>query len=240
MTKKKTYVEAALSDVRKGQKLVRDAVTRLADKISSQEKRIKFLEEQCDSAKEYQEEQKNKYENLLNELVGGNVDGYLEGYRFEQFVVRWMDINHKKYGLKIWQGDKHVKIFKGTKTLSASWNKFPDLIFVNEKEKKVVALECKYRYDGILKLTKAKFTDYQNFEKQINSFMQVDTKTYLMVGISGESKSPAYMYCIPIDHLENLMNNDDEIELNMRDFPQFKVMEKDYYDYISIPNNFQF
>ena len=70
--------------------------------------------------------------------------------------------------------------------------------------------------------------------------MQVDTKTYLMVGTSGESKSPASMYCVPMDHLENLMNNAEEIEINMRDYPQFKVMEKDYYDYISIPNNFQF
>ena len=214
MAKKKTDIEQAASDVRKGQKMVRDAITCL-------EKKISYLERQLKRKDEDLEQEKAEHETLIQELFGNNKDNYINGYKFERFIVRWMDINFSTYKLKIWQGDKCIKIFNGTKTLSASWNQYPDLIFVNESEKKVVALECKYKYDGWLKLDKRQYNNYTNFETQIRSLMGVDAKVYIMGGSRGLTPDyPDYVYCIPIDYFRN------KDIVDFRDIPEYKVYER--------------
>lgn len=213
MAKKKTYIEQAMSDVRSGQKMIKDAVARLEGKISTLEDQLRKKEEEL-------EREKMENETLLQELFGEKKDNYIDGYKFERFVVRWMDINHSKYELKIWQGDKCIKIFNGTKTLSASWNQYPDLIFVNEEEKKVIALECKYRYDGCLELERRQYENYKRFEKQIRLLMGVDVKVFVIGGSRGVTpEKPYYVYCIPIKYFEN------RHYVNFRNIPEYKVYE---------------
>lgn len=236
MAKKKTYVEELLSDFRKSQKLAREAVSSLEARISSREKRIKFLEERISVLEEELGYQKECYENRFQEIFGVNFDNYLIGYGFEKHVVWWMNQYQKGYELKIWQGDKLARPYEEDDSIYASWNKYPDLIYVNERQKKVVALECKYRYDGVLNIDRRKYEDYKHFEMQIGSLMNVDTRVFIMVGSRGTADKPDFMYCIPVDYFENLT------EVDLRSVPQFKIMERDYYygNINNLPENFMF
>ena len=208
MAERKTYVERLLDDYRQGQLTAEDVVSKVNSHIESRERAL---------TKELVE-QKRMYESQFREVFGVDYDNYIKGYNFEQSVVRWMFFTHNQYSLKIWQGDKCVKVLKDAKTLSATWNKYPDLIYVDDKNKKVVALECKYRENGILQLDEDKYRDYLNFKEQIGEQMKVDVQVYLLVG-SGPFvlSDPEYMYCIPIEYLQG------KETVNMRDIPQYKI-----------------
>ena len=188
MAKKKSKVEETLSDVRKGQKLVRDAVGKL-------DETVKQLKKDLEEARETLEE-KHK---LLQDLFGEHYNYFIDGYRFERHVVWWMNKNYPHYELKIWQGDKFAPPYKDGDLIYASWNKYPDLIYVDAKHKKAIALECKYRYDGRLELDSRQYSNYKNFETQIKELLHIDTEVYLMVGSGRIPNRPGSMYAIPID-----------------------------------------
>lgn len=222
MAKKIRYkVEQALYDIKVARKMIKKAAEDLESSINSRESRIHYLEDEITSNREWIERTKEEYETKFQEIFGVNLDSYLEGFRFERHVVWWMNRYANQYELKIWQGDKCYKPYEDSKLISASWNTYPDLVYVDAQNKKVVAIECKYRSNGVISLDKRQFDNYKNFERQIGDFMNVDTKVYVMVGTSGSSSDrPAYMYCVPLDCLRN------ERKLDLKAYPQYMVMER--------------
>lgn len=175
------------------------------------------------------EEKKIKdLENKITQIIGKvNIDAYLCGLEFEKHVVFWMCKECPEYKLKIWQGDKVQSWFDwnfGKQIASADWNKYPDLIFVNYELKKVLAIECKYRKEGLLFISKEKYQDYLRFQENVHTFMNVDVETYIMVGVGGENSSrPQKMYCIPLEEFDSKHNYDTN-PMNMEDNYQFRVM----------------
>lgn len=227
MAKKIRYkAEQALYDIKVARKMIKKATEDLESSLESCESRIKWLEGRLDSQDEYMELEiqrtKEVCDSKLQDVIGSHVDEYLKGYSFERFVVQWMYKYFNEFELKIWQGDKCVDAYDGKK-LIASWNMYPDLIFVNERKKQVIALECKYRYNGVLDLTKTKFEDYKRFEEQICSLMHVDVKVYIMIGCGGNAAKPNNMYRIPIDIMEEMFDSNDTCSIVIEDYPQYKV-----------------
>ena len=214
MTKRKTNIEIALSDVKKGQKLVRDAVARLESYLSSRDKKIDILGEALESEKE-------SYENKFQKIFGESIDNYLVGYGFERHVVWWMNTYHPQYELKIWQSDKMANPYEDGDIIYPSWNQYPDLVYVNERDKKVLALECKYRFYGKLDINQERYNKYKEFEKVVRDLKNYTVDIYVMVGNYGlSSDKPENMYCFPIDYFKNTT------EVDLKDVPQFKVMER--------------
>lgn len=212
--KEKTYLETIMSDFKKGEKIVKDAVSKLESRVQSRDSRIAYLEKELQDQKDY-------YEFKFLQIFGVNFENYLIGYGFEKHVVRWMNQYFSQYELKIWQGDKCVQPYIEGDKISASWNTYPDLIYVNEVKKKVIALECKYRNDGWLELERRQYENYKKFETQIRSFMGVDASVFIIGGSRGlNSDSPDYMYCIPLDFFA------DKDIVDFREIPEYKVYER--------------
>lgn len=219
MAKKvRNKVEQALYDLQTARKMIKKAAEDLDSSIGSRDNKIAWLNEihenQIQGTKE-------EYETMFLEIFGVNVDRYLEGFRFERHVVWWMNKHFPQYELKIWQGDKCYKPYEDSQTISASWNTYPDLIYVDEKRKRVVALECKYRYDGKLELARRQYENYKRFEPQISALMGVDARVYIMAGSRGETSGrPDFVYCIPIGYF------DEHDSVDFRDIPEYKVYER--------------
>ncbi len=221
MAKKiRNKVEQALYDLQTARKMIKKAAEDLESSVDSRDNRIFHLEKEVESDQEWVARTKDDYEAQFLEIFGVNVDTYLEGFRFERHVVWWMNRYYNQYTLKIWQGDKCYKPYDDQKLIRASWNSYPDLIYVDENKKAVLTLECKYRANGIIKLDKAQFENYKNFEKQIADFMNVKVKVYVMVGTSGSSDRPDFMYCVPLNCLRN------EREMDLKSYPQYLIMER--------------
>lgn len=223
MAKKKTEIEKLLSDLKKSQKLSKQTVLGLEEKISIQQKHYDFVigsyQDKIDGLEKTILGQKN----LISELFGDNIEQYVEGYRFERFVARWMDINFKQYELKLWQSDKFAEILRGTRKLYPSWNQYPDLIYVDEVNKKAIALECKYRNDGMLELERRQYDNYKKFESQMRLLMKVDISVYIIGGSRGlTTDRPDYMYCIPLDFFK------DKELVDFREIPEYKVYERGF------------
>lgn len=232
MTKKIRFkVEQALYDIKVARKMIKKATEDLESSISSRDNKIAWLDEQLTIARQSIDDQmqgiRDEYESLFQEIFGENVDRYLEGFRFERHIVWWMNKNFPQYELKIWQGDKCYKPYEDSQTISASWNTYPDLIYVDEKQKRVVALECKYRYDGILNLDRRQYENYKRFETRISALMGVDAKVYIMAGSRGETSGrPDYVYCIPIGYF------DKHDSVDFRYIPEYKVYERGLFNII--------
>lgn len=222
----RSKVEQALYDLQTARKMIKKAAEDLDSSISSRENRISWLEREVDLQEVLNDDQiqrvKEEYDEKLQDVIGVHVDEFIKGYHFEQFVVNWMYRNFKEYELKIWQGDKGVKACDG-KLVKASWNMYPDLIFVNSERKKVIALECKYRNSGDFRLKKCKYEDYKNFETQIRKFMNVDVNVYIIVG-NGSPETPSNIYCIPIDFYDDKFENTEWCTIHVDDLPQYKAM----------------
>ena len=215
-------VEQALYDIKVARKMIKKAAEDLESSINSRENRIHYLEEETKSNREWIAQTKEEYEAKFQEIFGVKIDTYLEGFRFERHVVWWMNSYVNQYELKIWQGDKCYKPYEDSKLISASWNTYPDLVYVDSINKKVIALECKYRSNAIISLDKRQYDNYKNFEKQIGNFMNVDVRVYVMVGTGGfSSDRPAFMYCVPLDCLRN------QREYDLKTHPQYMVMERE-------------
>jgi len=236
MKKERSIVEQAILDSKKALKVLNNELISLQAKVKSRENRINYLENQLSSEIEAS---KSKIDNLLLDLFGPNAQIYLEGLSFEKHVVWWMDKYYSKYSLKIWQGDKSnfINDYCGDHLVSAEWNSYPDLIFVDEKHKKAIAIECKYRRDGILNLDKKHYDNYVKFQKEISSHMDIKLNVYIMVGTAGQPDRPDWMYCIP---LESFQYKSDVIEINMRNMRKNLVMTRDFSGIISYPENVPF
>lgn len=219
-------VEQALYDIKVARKMIKKAAEDLESSIDSRENKIKWLESRLDSQDEYFEGEiqrtKEDCDSKLQDMIGIHVDEYLKGYSFERFVVQWMYKSYSEFELKIWQGDKCVDTRDGKKIV-ASWNMYPDLIYVNEKKKQVIALECKYRSNGILELPQKKLEDYKRFEEQIGNLMNVDVKVYIMLGGGRDAAKPSSIYRIPIGELDEMVDANDICVVDGKDFPQYKV-----------------
>lgn len=212
--KEKTYLETIMSDFKKGERAVKDAVSRLESRVQSRESRIAFLEKEL-------QEQKAYYEFQFMKIFGVNIETYLIGYEFEKHVVWWMNKYCRKYVLKVWQGDKCASTSYDDDIIIATWNTYPDLIYVNKENTKVVALECKYRQNGKLSIDKQHYAHYEAIEKQIRDNLHIEARVYVMVGSSGSSSHrPDYMYCVPLYEFKG------EREVDMRNIPQYKVMDR--------------
>lgn len=219
--KTRNKVEQALYDLQTARKMIKKAAGDLEDRCNSLENHSRWVEKQLVEEEDFNTQLKNQYEAKFQEIFGVNIDFYLDGFRFERHVVWWMNRYFSQYELKIWQGDKCYKPYEDSKRISASWNTYPDLIYVDTNNKKVVALECKYRSNGKISLEQRQFENYRNFEKQIGAFMNVKTKVYVMVGTGGSSSDrPDNMYCVPLEVLRN------ERELDLYAHPQYLVMER--------------
>lgn len=223
---KKAPIEQALADAKKTLKIISNEVSNLQSSLASRENRVKRLECQLEDEKKSSQERE---ESLLHSLFGNNAQYFLEGLAFEKHVVWWMDKFCNNYKLKIWQGDKSCyihNIYKGDHLITASWNSYPDLIFVDEEQKKVIAIECKYRFDGIFALEKSKYEIYKQFQDKISKLMHVETRVYIMVGTGGfKAGLPDWMYCLPIDSYQ-FSGNIKIISRDMRNEPQYKVLER--------------
>lgn len=227
MAKKvRNKVEQALYDIKKARKMLKQAADDLDSSICSRERKIKWLEGRIDLQDEYINDElartKEEYDSQMQDVIGAHVDMYLKGYNFERFVVQWMFKNNSDFDLKIWQGDKCVDTREGKKIV-ASWNMYPDLIYVNEKTKQVIAIECKYRSNGMLELSKKKYEDYKRFEDQIGGLMHVDVCVYLMFGCGWDAANPDTMYRLPIDKLAEKFDAEDMCVLDAKNLDQYKV-----------------
>ena len=122
------------------------------------------------------------FEQKFQDLFGENYDAYIEGYNFEKHVVWWMNQYFGNYSLKIWQGDKVAKPYGERNMIYASWNQYPDLIYVDEKNNKVLGLECKFCTYAKFKVERQQLRNYKDFEKYIHGLTNRDTKAYVIVG----------------------------------------------------------
>ena len=216
MTKKKSGLEQVLSDFRKTQKEQRNIVSNFERVIRRKEREIRELNDQLESLKA-------EYEAKCQEIFGTNMDSYLQGVRFERHVAWWMREYFPQYSLKIWQGDKCYKPYENDELITAEWNSFPDHIFVDESNKKVLAIECKYRKDGKLTIDERQYNNYKQSEILLQRLFGANVKVFVMVGVD-EFKicpnKPDYMYCIPIDRFE------DGKEKELKSFKEYLVMDR--------------
>ena len=211
---KKTEAEQTATNIRKGLKFLTEEIDNLRRKVNRHEKTIAQL-------KREKEEKEEEFDNNFRNIFGVKYDEYLRGYGFEKHVVWWMNQYFNQYDLKIWQGDKFAHPYVDGDKISASWNTYPDLIYVDEVNKKAIALECKYRNDGRLELERRQYDNYRKFESQIRSLMRVDVSVFIVGGSRGlTSDRPDYMYCIPLDFFA-----DKEI-VDFREIPEYKVYER--------------
>lgn len=209
MAKKKTQAEQAATNVRRSLKILIKEIDSLQRKVNLHEREKEKMQEEFD--------------NKFRSIFGVKFDDYLRGYGFEKHVVWWMNQYFKQYDLKIWQGDKCAHPYIDGDKISASWNTYPDLIYVDDENKKAIALECKYRSDGRLELDRRQYANYKKFESQIHSLMRVDVSVFIMGGSRGlTSDRPDYMYCIPLDFFV-----DKEI-VDFREIPEYKVYERGF------------
>ena len=232
MAKKKTEAEQALFDIKKNLKVLSEQVNHLQVKLEIRTDQRKNLEEKL---RELRESVDLKIKNITKDLFGKNYDVYKEGYDFERHVVWWMNWLFPKYQLQIWQGDKMYQPYADQETIYAQWNKFPDLIYSDGNNKKVLAIECKFRCNGIYELSKSKYFDYKHFEQMIRDLTNIDVQTCIMIGSISDyykfdtrfsSNRPEYMYCIPINFFDNLFDKTDMCVIDLREYPQFLVMKK--------------
>lgn len=199
MTKKKTELEQALSNFKKTQKEQRQIVQSLETIIRSKEREVVRLKNEKQSLID-------EYEDKLMSVVGENADEYIKGYNFERHVAWWMREHFPQYSLKMWQGDKYYCPYVDDKQITAEWNAFPDLIFVDEEKKKVLAIECKYRKDGKLTIDEKQFHNYRQSQIPLQTLFDAEVKVVVMAGVNEFSitpQRPDYMYCIPIDCFED-------------------------------------
>ena len=224
---KKSNLEQTLADYKKGMKAVKKAVKELESYISSRDKNINFLTKENNSLLESNKSLRAEFDDKFKAMFGESYDMYLRGFDFEQHVVWWMHQYFRDYDLKIWQGDKCAHPYDNQEKIYPSWNKYPDLIYVNEEDKKVIALECKYTENDKFSISQKKHSEYKKFEDEIGRFMKVDIKVYIIIGCGGpSSKRPDSMYCVPVSYFE------DKREIIFSDVPEYKIMIRDSYDKI--------
>lgn len=188
------------------------------------------------------------FEEKFQELFGKDYDAYIEGYNFEKHVVWWMNQYFVNYSLKIWQGDKYCKPFGDYDKIYPSWNQYPDLIYADDSNKKVLALECKFCIYARFKVERRQLQNYQNFERHIRQLTNMETKAYVIVGnnengffdetvgifVNGSiptdreniSLRPTEMYCLPLDFIEQQLGNSDQTTIEVSQFPQYLIMTK--------------
>ncbi len=224
MAKKKTELEQALRDFRKTQKEQRNIVSELERIINRKEKRIRELTNQMESLKA-------EYEEKCEEIFGQNMDSYIQGIRFERHVAWWMHEHFPQYSLKIWQSDKYYRPYEDDEPITADWNSFPDIIFVDETQKKVLAIECKYRKDGKLTIDERQYSNYKQSEIPLQKLFGSEVEVLVMVGVDEFSIRPGrpdYMYCFPIDFFE------DGAEKDVKSFKENLVMDR-YHSFTTKP-----
>lgn len=216
MAKKKTELEQALSDFRKTQKEQRNIVSNYERIIRRKERDIRELNNQLESLKA-------EYEAKCQEIFGTNMDSYLQGVRFEQHVAWWMRKYFPQYSFLIWQSDKYYKPYEEEEPIRAEWNSFPDLIFVDMKAQKAIAIECKFRSNGLLTIDHEHYMNYKRAETQISEYLGVDTEVFVMAGTNEygrDSQKPEYMYCFPVDFFK------DGAEKDIKSFKEYLVMDR--------------
>ena len=216
MAKKKTELEQALSDFRKTQKEQRNIVSNYERIIRRKERDIRELNNQLESLKA-------EYEAKCQEIFGTNMDSYLQGVRFEQHVAWWMRKYFPQYSFLIWQSDKYYKPYEEEEPIRAEWNSFPDLIFVDMKAQKAIAIECKFRNNGLLTIDHEHYMNYKRAETQISEYLGVDTEVFVMAGTNEygrDSQKPEYMYCFPVDFFK------DGAEKDIKLFKEYLVMDR--------------
>ena len=226
MAKKKTELEQLLSDFKKAQKTTKNVVARLESIINQQAQQIARLQSDL-------EQEKENRDLLLKGLLGENADQSIDGYDFERHVAWWMKRHQPHLTLEMWQGDKFAHPYMDSEIICPLWNKYPDLIYFDDNKTEIIAIECKYRYDGVLEICNQKYEKYKSFETRQGNLMNKNVKVYIMAGSRGTPDRPDYMYCIPIDCFEN------QSVINLRDIPQYKVMERNGI-IINYPENYQF
>ena len=151
------------------------------------------------------------------------MDSYIQGVRFERHVAWWMREHFPQYSLKIWQGDKYYRPYEDDEPITAEWNSFPDLIFVDEFQKKVLAIECKYRRDGKLIIDERQYNNYKQSETPLQKLFGAEVKVFVMVGVDEFSITPDrpdYMYCFPVDCFK------DSKEKELESFKEYLVMDR--------------
>ena len=224
MTKKKTELEQALSNFRKTQKEQRQIMQSFETIDRSKDQEIVRLKNEKQSIID-------EYENKLSSIVGGNVDEYIKGYNFEQHVAWWMREYFPQYSLRMWQGDKYYYPYINEEPITAEWNAFPDLIFVDEEKKKVLAIECKYRKEGKLTIDERQYNNYKQCQIPLQTLFGADVKIFVMAGTDEfkiRPNKPDYMYCIPVDCFE------DGKEKDLNSFKEYLVMNR-YHSFTTKP-----
>ena len=172
MAKKKSELEQLFSDYRKAQKTTKCTITRLEGIIHQQAEQIEQLQNELEHEKE------NK-DLLLTGLLGENADRAIDGYDFERHVAWWMKKHQPHLTLEMWQGDKFAHPYMDDEIICPLWNKYPDLIYSEDGKKEIIAVECKYRYDGILEINNQKFEKYKSFESHQGNLMSKNIKVYI-------------------------------------------------------------
>lgn len=125
--------------------------------------------------------------------------------------------------LLIWQSDKYYKPYEEEEPIRAEWNSFPDLILMDMKAKKAIAIECKFRSNGLLTIDHDHYMNYKRAETQISAYFGVETEVFVMAGTNefeGTSQYPDYMFCIPIDCFK------DGKEKELKSFKEYLVMDR--------------
>lgn len=187
-------------------------------------------------------------EQVFQELFGTNYEAYIEGYNFEKHVVWWMNQYFGNYTLKIWQGDKYCKPFEDKDRIYPSWNQYPDLIYVDERKRKVLGLECKFCLSAKFKVERRQLLNYKDFERHICNLTNMDTEVYIIVGnnensfydetadafVNGYmatdreniSKKPTEMYSLPLDFIVQQLGDADKTTIEVSEYPQYRIMTK--------------
>lgn len=226
MAKKKTELEQLLDEFKKAQKTTKNVIARLEKIINQQARQIKQQQNEL-------EQEKESKDALLINLLGENADRSIDGYDFERHVAWWMNMHQPHLTLEIWQGDKFAHPYIDSEVICPLWNKYPDQIYFDENKKEIIAIECKYRYDGILEISHQKYEKYKSFESCQGNIMSKNVKVYIMAGSRGTPDRPDYMYCIPLECFEK------QSVINLRDIPQYKMMER-IGGVFNYPENYQF
>ncbi len=188
------------------------------------------------------------FEQKFQELFGTEYNAYIEGYNFEKHVVWWMNQYFGQYELKIWQGDKCSKTQGDNKIIYPSWTRYPDLVYVDESNKKVLGLECKFCLYAKFNVKRRQFLNYKDFEKHIRNLTNMATSVYIIVGnnensffdetvgifVNGNNPTdrenislrPTEMYCLPLDFIEQQLGDVDNTTIEVSQFPQYLIMNK--------------
>ncbi len=188
------------------------------------------------------------FEQKFQELFGKGYDAYIEGYNFEKHVVWWMNQYFGNYSLKIWQGDKFCNSFGDRDNIYPSWNQYPDLVYVDDSNKKVLALECKFRLYARFDVKRRQWLNYKDFERHIRKLTNMDSDVYVIVGnnencffdetvgifVNGFNPTdrenisvrPTEMYCLPLDFIEKQLGDSDSTTIEVSQFPQYLIMTK--------------